>query len=135
MSLSAPKALVPILTILLGVIFCAPLALGASHHLVSVQELRQAAQSAAQKRQAQVAQVERFFSSELARRAFRKAHLSPVEIRKAVPALSDRELARLSAETQKVQSDFAAGSLSNQQITYILIAMGTALLVTIIFVS
>ncbi len=126
---------VSLLAVLLGLILGAPLAFGASSHLVSVRALHQAAESSARQRQAQLAQVQKFFSSKLARTAFEKAHLNPVEIQKAIPTLSQAELSRLSAETQKIQSNFAAGALNNQQITYILIALGVALLVTIIFVS
>ncbi len=113
----------------------APAAARASNHLVSVSRLHQAAQASARQRQTQLTQVEKFFSSPLARRAFKKAHLNPVEIQKAIPTLSHQQLARLAAETQKIQNNFAAGALTNQQITYILIALGAALLVTIIFVS
>ncbi len=126
---------VSLLAVLLGLILGAPLAFGASSHLVSVRALHQAAESSARQRQAQLAQVQKFFSSKLARTAFKKAYLNPVEIQKAIPTLSQAELSRLSAETQKIQSNFAAGALNNQQITYILIALGVALLVTIIFVS
>ena len=47
----------------------------------------------------------------------------------------DEELARLAARTDKVQRDMAAGALTNQQITYILIALGTAVLVLILVKS
>jgi len=49
--------------------------------------------------------------------------------------LSDEELARLAARTEKVRKDFAAGALTNQQITYIIIALATALIVVIIVVA
>jgi CBS domain containing-hemolysin-like protein len=123
------------LVALFGPVFTGSVAYCASSHLVSIRQLRHAAESSASQRQAQIAQVEKFFSSQLARSAFKKAHLNPVEIQRAIPTLSHGELARLAAQTQKVHNDFAAGSLTNQQITYILIALGAALLVTIIFVS
>jgi len=43
--------------------------------------------------------------------------------------------ARLAARTEKVRKDFAAGALTNQQITYIIIALATALIVVIIVVA
>jgi len=49
--------------------------------------------------------------------------------------LPDEELARLAARTEKVRKDFAAGALTNQQITYIIIALATALIVVIIVVA
>ena len=38
---------------------------------------------------------------------------------------------KLAAQTRQIQNDFAAGALTNQQITYILIALGTAVIVLI----
>ena len=45
--------------------------------------------------------------------------------------MNSDELAKLAVQTRQVQSDFAAGALTNQQITYILIALGTAVVVLI----
>ena len=42
-----------------------------------------------------------------------------------------QELAKLAQQTRHVQNDFAAGVLTNQQITYILIALATAVIVLI----
>jgi hypothetical protein len=39
---------------------------------------------------------------------------------------------RLVARTDKLQHDVAAGALSNQQITYILIALATAVIILVI---
>lgn len=82
-------------------------------------------------RQQNVAKVQKFFSSRQAEQALKSAHLDPVQIKDAVPSLSDQELARLAARADKAQKNFAAGSLTNQQITYILIALGTAVVVLI----
>jgi len=46
--------------------------------------------------------------------------------------LNDQELARLAARAEKANSDFAAGSLTNQELTYIVIALGTAVLILVI---
>lgn len=135
MSLLPRRGVVPFLIALISFALVAPAPCSAASHLVTRKQLQQAAQTSARRRQAQIAQVEKFFSSKLARQAFRKAHLNAVEIQKAIPTLSPNELARLAARTREVQNNFAAGALSNQQITYILIALGAALLVTIIFVS
>jgi len=51
---------------------------------------------------------------------------------KCVSTLSADELANLAARTRKIQNDFAAGALNNEQLTYIVIAIGTALLVILI---
>ncbi len=105
-----------------------------THSLVSLGDLHQAVRSAAATRDANVKQVEGFFSSPSALKALRSASLNPVEIRKAIPTLSNRELARLAVRTRKVQSEFAAGALTNQQLTYIVIAIG-AVLITILIIA
>jgi hypothetical protein len=106
--------------------------LAAQNHVVSSVELQQATASAARTRQQNITKVEKFFSSEQATKALKSAHLDPVQIKKAVPTLSDQELARLASRADKAQKDFAAGALNNQQITYILIALGTAVIVLIL---
>ena len=108
-----------------------PLAAATRNHVVSPAELQQATASAAQTRRQNIAKVEKFFSSEQARKSLKSAHLDPTQIKKAVPSLSDQELARLALRADKAQRDFAAGALNNQQITYILIALGAAVIVLI----
>lgn len=103
----------------------------APEHVVSPAELQQATVAAARTRQANVAKVEKVFSTPQAQKALKSAHLNPVQIKQAVPSLSNQELAHLAARADKAQKDFAAGSLTNQQITYILIALGTAIVVLI----
>jgi hypothetical protein len=116
----------------LGFPFLSPSLLAAPEHVVSPAELQQAAVAAARTRQANVAVVQKFFSTPQAEKALKSAHLDPVQIQRAVPALSSQELARLAAKAGKAQKDFAAGALTNQQITYILIAIGTAVVVLIL---
>jgi len=111
--------------------FQSPLAAATRNHVVSPAELQQATASVAHTRQQNIAKVEKFFSSEQAQKSLKAAHLDPVQIKKAVPSLSDQELARLASRTDKAQKDFAAGALNNQQITYILIALGAAVIVLI----
>jgi hypothetical protein len=106
--------------------------LAAQNHVVSPAELQQATASVARTRQQNITKVEKFFSSERAAKALKSAHLDPTQIKKAVPSLSDQELARLASRADKAQKDFAAGALTNQQITYILIALGTAIIVLIL---
>jgi hypothetical protein len=103
----------------------------APDHVVSTTQLRQAVATQAQIRQENVAKVRTVFSTPRAERALKSAHLNPVRVRKAVSTLSDQELARLASESDKYQKDFAAGALTNLQITYILIALGTAIIVLI----
>lgn len=101
-------------------------------HLVPLTELHHDAAAVTQARQENLARVEKFFSSEPAQAALRSAHVDGTQVTKALPLLSDEELARLTAQTDKLQSDFAAGALTNLQLTYIVIALATAVIVLLI---
>lgn len=114
-----------------ALVFFSPSLSAAQKHVVSPAELQQAALSAAQGRQKNLAKVDKFFSSPQAQKALKSAHLDPVQIKRAVPSLGDQELAQLASKADKAQENFAAGALTTTQITYILIALGTAVLVLI----
>jgi hypothetical protein len=51
----------------------------------------------------------------------------------AVPLLSDEELTRVAAQSEKIQNDFAAGSLTSWQVT--LIIAGAILLALIVAIK
>ena len=131
MRFSTSRILIASWVCILTFAFQSPLP-AAQNHVVSPMELQQATASAAHTRQQNIDKVEKFFSSEQAAKALKSAHLDPVQIKKAVPTLNDQELARLASRADKAQKDFAAGALTNQQITYILIALATAVLVLIL---
>lgn len=107
--------------------------LRAQDHVVSPADLQQAARSAAQVRQQNLSKVENFFSREPAQKALKNTKIDPAKLQQAVSSLSDDELARLASQTDKVQKDISAGALTNLQITYIIIALATALIVILIF--
>jgi hypothetical protein len=98
---------------------------------VTRDELKQALVKSADTRKENLDQVRSFFSSDIAQKAFASAKLDSGRIQKAVSTLDADELAKLAAQTRQAQNDFAAGALTNQQITYILIALGTAIIVLI----
>src|SRR5262249_99802 len=99
---------------------------------VSSSELQQAITAAAQTRQKNLVDVRSFFASEHVRAALKSGKIDYRKVDKAVATLSPEELARLAAKTNEIQTDFAAGALTNQQLTYIVIALGTAVLVLLI---
>ncbi len=103
-----------------------------SDHIVPASDLHQAVRAAAQARQDHLTKLDKFFSSEPARKAFETVKLDPAKVSQALAFLSDDDLARLAAQSEKIQHDIAAGSLTNQQITYILIALGTAVIILVI---
>lgn len=101
-------------------------------HIVSARSLQQAVRATAQARQDNLDKLDKFFGSEPARKAFETVKMDPAKVSQALAFLSDEELGRLAAKTDKLQRDVAAGSLSNQQITYILIALATAVIILVI---
>ena len=93
--------------------------------VVSPSELQQAITTAAND------DVQAFFSSSSVRNALKAGKVDYQRVQKAVATLSPDELARLAARTNQIQRDFAAGSLTNEQLTYIVIAIGAAVIVLI----
>ncbi len=98
-------------------------------HVVPPSDLRHDARQAAQARQADEAQLRSFLHSEAARGALESMKLDASKVDRAIPQLSDAELARLAAQSRQVQDDFAAGRLTNAQVTYIILG---AILIIII---
>jgi hypothetical protein len=128
-----PHRLTVCMTLAVGLVLFSSLTLPGQDHVVSSADLHQALASAAQTREHQRQQLQQFFSSPAARRALKRARVDETQVTKAVASLNDHELARLSSRAQKVQQDFAAGALTNEQLTYIIIALATAVIIIIIF--
>lgn len=112
--------------------FLVPQDVLAQNHVVSPNELQQKATAVSRERQSRIERVQQFFASPSAEKALKSANIDQAQVKKAVSQLSDAELADLAAKTDKAQRDFAAGALTNQQITYILIALATAVVVILI---
>ncbi|HLI34911.1 MAG TPA: PA2779 family protein [Terriglobia bacterium] len=104
----------------------------AQDHVVSTQGLHQALVRSSATRQNNISKIEKFFSSQPAQAALKKTKLNMKQVQQAIPALSNQELAQLARQTDKIQNDFAAGALTNQQLTYIIIALATAVIVILI---
>jgi hypothetical protein len=101
-------------------------------HVVPLSELQATVVAVAQHRQENISRLERFFTGDSAENALQGARLNGSQIRTAIAMLNDQELARVAARAEKANSDFAAGSLTNQELTYIVIALGTAVLILVI---
>ena len=99
---------------------------------VTPTELRQAVVAASEIRQKNLDQVRSFFSGDQARAALKTGKVDYVKVEKAIATLSPDDLAKLADKTTRIQEDFAAGALTNQQLTYIVIALGTAVIVLLI---
>ena len=85
-----------------------------------------------QHRNANLNKLQKVFEIEPARKALSASGINVSELRQAAALLTDEELARLAARSEQASNDFAAGALNNQQITYILIALATAVIVLIL---
>jgi hypothetical protein len=71
--------------------------------VVSPSELQKATLFAARVRQRNREQVDPFFASPLAQKALKDAHIESAQVKKAISTLSDEELAKIAARTQKAQ--------------------------------
>ncbi|MCZ2146839.1 MAG: PA2779 family protein [Bryobacterales bacterium] len=104
----------------------------AENHAVPLSELHRQMISASEARQARLAGVREFFSRERVQKALRTVKMDSEQVKQAVALLNDDELARLAARADKAQADLAAGALNNQQLTYIVIALATAVIILVI---
>jgi hypothetical protein len=101
-------------------------------HIVSTADLQNDVAAAAAARKADQAKVEAFLSTPSARAEMKKVGLNYRVVQRAIPQLSQDELASLAGRVDKAQKEFAAGALTNQQLTYIIIALATAVVVILI---
>jgi N-glycosylase/DNA lyase len=124
-----------VLFLIAGALFAPTLTVRGEDHLVSPSDLHDTLAKSAKARQANLEKVQRFFSSERVRQTLASTKTDLKKVENAVHVLNDEELARLVAQTEKVQADVAAGALDNQEITYIIIALATAVLILVIVVA
>ena len=131
MTFSSRLALGVTAGMLFATLFALPQVLPAQEHIVSSTDLQKDVAKAAQLRQERIGKIDKFLSTDQARTALKTANVDYDVVRNGVSTLSDDELARLSARTDQAQKDFAAGALTNEQITYIIIALAAAVIVLI----
>ncbi|HKQ87768.1 MAG TPA: hypothetical protein VJS43_13475 [Candidatus Acidoferrales bacterium] len=131
MTFSSKLALGVTASVLFATLFAFPQAVAAQDHVVSSADLQKDVANAAQVRQDRIAKIDKFLSTEQARRALKASNMDYDVVRNGVSTLSDDELARLSARADQAQKDFAAGALTNEQITYIIIALAAAVIVLV----
>lgn len=92
-------------------------------HLVSPAQLDHQVQTATEQRQEHIEGLTRFLSTPQAEKAMRDAKIDPVQVKTAIPTLSNAELANLSARADRAQHDFAAGGLSTLALALIIVAI------------
>jgi hypothetical protein len=112
-------------------LWIAPAVPASGDHVVSRAELRRELQRASATRRDDLQAVERLLRSERAGQALKSVRLDPARAIQAAALLEDEELARLAARAREAERDFQAGALSNEHLTYIVIALSAAVLVLI----
>jgi hypothetical protein len=119
-------------TLMICLLVLPPNAVSAQDHVVSAAELRLALQLASEKRHNDIKTVRAFFGTDKVKKSLDVAHLDPKKVQTAVSALNDEELSQLAGRVQAAQKEMVAGALTNEQLTYIVIALGAAVLVLVL---
>lgn len=110
----------------------APAGLSAAEHVVPAESLAQRLEADAAQRLADEQALRDLFQSETSRKTLEAVGLHAEQVSAGVAALGAEDLSRLAERARAFQSEVAAGALDNQQITYILIALGTAVIILVI---
>jgi len=115
----------------LAFLMALPLRAETNEHIVSNHALQQQVQSASGTREQNIQTVDRLFSTPLAKQAMKMEHVSPTQVKNAIPTLSDSELANLSSRANQAEQQFSAGNLSTSQMLLLIIV----LLIVVILVA
>jgi len=124
-------AIVPLFMLFFGLALASPQPALAQDHVVSPSDLQKDVAAASASREQNRQQLQNFLSSPEAQRALRSAHIDSQQVKSAVSQLSDSDLARLSARSEKAQKDFAAGTLSDRDLIIILVAIAALILIIV----
>ena len=129
--ISNPKGRIRLISVFTLLLF-APTILVAQGQAVTSSELRDAIRKATDQKQKDLEQVRSFFADPHIRDAMAKSGIQYEQVRKAVSSLDSETIAKVAAQTSRLQTDFAAGALTNQELTYIVIALATAVIVIVL---
>lgn len=103
----------------------------AQNHVISPSQLQRDAASASAVRQQNIGEVEQFLATPGARQALESQHIDYKQVSNAVPQLSNQELARLAKMSQDAQQKFTAGTISNRDLLWILVAVAVIILIVV----
>jgi hypothetical protein len=101
-------------------------------HLVSPQILQQQVESTSQTRQQNIQTINNLLNTPIAEQAMRNAHFDPVQVRTAVPTLSDQELVNLATRAADVQQKISGGFLGAGLTTLLIIVLIVIIVVAIV---
>lgn len=104
----------------------------AQEQVVPPSELDRMVLEESEARERRQEQVEKFFGGEPAKRVLARTKIDYRKVQEAVAHLDPVELDRLARQVEEVEKNFAAGALTNQQLTYIVIALAAAVLVLVL---
>jgi hypothetical protein len=124
---AVPAVLIVLLSYPAGLLAQSP-----EEHIVSSQTLQQNLQTSSTARQTNIQTLTNFMSTPTAEKAMRDAKIDPVQVQKAIPTLSDRELADLSARATDTQQKFSARVLGVGLLTLIIIVIAVIIIVAIV---
>lgn len=121
----------------LALLLAAPAnSLGAAYqqedHLVTSQVMQDQLAHSSADRQKNIDTVKKFLNSPVAEKAIRDAHYNPEQVQKAIPTLSDQELASLAARSDQVQQEFVAGRLTKTELALIAVAFVVIIVVIVV---
>ncbi len=102
-------------------------------HVVPIGAVHQSIRAATLERQNNVAKLESFLSTEPARQVLQAVRLDSAQVTHAIAALSDEELSRLAAASDRIQHDVVAGEGGKQRlIKYVVISAAATILIWVI---
>lgn len=127
------RAVVPAVLVTLTANPLSGLAQPASNdHIVSSKTLQHDLEATSTARQKNIETLTKFMSTPTAEKAMRNAKIDPVQVQKAIPTLSDQELAKLSFRATDTQQKFAAGALTNDMLVLIIVLIAVIVIVAIV---
>jgi hypothetical protein len=120
-----------LLILVLSLVIAFPQSLFAQDHVVSSADMQKDLQAASATRRQELAQLDEFLSTAQAQKTLQSVHVSYQQVQKAVQSLSDEDLARMSARAQQAQNDFAAGTISNRDLIWIVVGVVVIILIIV----
>ncbi|HMI52066.1 MAG TPA: hypothetical protein VK525_11170 [Candidatus Saccharimonadales bacterium] len=100
-------------------------------HVVSLDELSKDAAKPAQTRQSDEGAIRSLLSSDAGQQALKSANVEYGKVDKAISQMSDGDVARLAERSRQAQSDFAAGSLSNRDLLWIILIIVAVIIIAL----
>jgi len=100
-------------------------------HVVSLDDLNKDAAKPAQSRQSDEGAIRSLLSSDTGQQALKSANVDYGKVDKAISQMSDEDVARLAQRSRQAQSDFAAGSLSNRDLLWIILIIVAVIIIAL----